>query len=383
MRTGFTQRHETYNEGFIYQLIPQARRFVAAGESFSIDAEINYESPASVELRSDMLLTAYAFFVPARLIWANWAQMLNGDTPMLPLTVIAEFSRIFDTQVVAGQSYDAGWRRAYKLLWNEYFSQEVFAPPVNVTTDATVALLSARRVDGRLLRIAADAVDTADNYAVVANTIELNEFARRIDQSRRNLSMALIGDTYLDQLARFGVTVNEALINSPEFLGSSSVVAKPTLVENTVDGPRRGRFEVGIKLSCGRKFFLEHGYLFIMAAARPIDPLHVAPDRLMAANPSPFVNFNDENQRALVEVPANGFGVTAGNGAWVSVNAPYVDDAVYRGALPNGVDTVPNGSMGELMFPNGNGPYSVDTWWKARVQFKGTTHAVRNQFKRT
>lgn len=383
MRAGFKQRHETYNNSLFYQVCPQARRFVVAGESFAIDAEINFESQNSVDLRSDLLLSAYAFFVPARLIWSTWNDMLKGDATMLPLTVIAAFPRIFDVQVSAGQAYDAGWRRAYKLIWNEFFSQEVFAPPVSVTTDATVSLLSARRVDGRLLRVAADSVDAADNYTVVANTIELNEFNRRTAQARRNLATQLIGDGYLDQLSRFGVQVNEALINAPEFLGSSSVLVKPTLVENTVDGPRRGRYEAGVRLSVPRKFFLEHGYLFVMAAARNVDALQVPPDRIMAANPAPFVNFNDENQRSSIEVPALALGASAGNGAWVQANAPFVDDAVYWGDPPTGVNTAPNGSLGAIMFPDGAGPYSTAGYWKAVTHLAGTTHRLPDPYRNT
>lgn len=385
-RSPFKQTHETYNLFQPWQLGGIARRFVQAGESFDISGEVNLESGNQAELRVPALLTVYAFFVPARLIHADWAAQLAGDAVLLPTAsavACPSFDQIFD-QGSGGVQFDPGWRRAYKKIWNEYFSAEVFAPKVVETTDTAVTPLGVRRPDARVRDIAADTVDPVDNYTVAASTIELNEFDRRQRVARRNLRVQLIGPDYLDQLSRFGVQVNEALVQQPQFLGAKTVSALPLGVENNNDtGERRGRWEINCPFRMAtrdgkRFFFQEHGYLFVLATMRLIEPLAVPPDSMIYAAQGGFINAPDTLQRDVTEVTGAALVGAPGAGAWVKLNAPFVADAVYRGNIPNGVGSPPNGSLQTVMYPAGQAQYTYAVNYRSRVVFEGQTHRLRS-----
>jgi len=376
MRRLFNQRHETFSQTLPWQLSPVARRFVVAGETIGVKGRVVLETGNQAELKLPGLTTVYAFFVPARLVHADWSAQLAGDGIPLAYATIPAFVRIFDNPNTAALQFDPGWRRSYKAVWNEFFAQEPFAPPVSVTADSVADLLSVRRAEGRFMELAGDSVDPADNYTVVANTIELNEFARRQAVAKRNFNQQLIGNDYIDQLRRFGVKVNEALISVPQFLGSKSVAAEAVGVENnTGTGNRQGRWEMAVDFDFPPHFMQEHGYLWVMASFRVLDPLLLPPDMVFQANPSAFINMVDDLQRPVVEVGGVPLG-TVGTGAWMRLDTPFVADASYRADLPTGVSSAANGSLAAMLYPAGQAGYTFTTMYRSRINVHGKTHAL-------
>jgi len=376
MRRLFNQRHETFSQTLPWQLTPVARRFVVAGETIGLKGRVVLETGNQAELKVPGLTTVYGFFVPARLVHADWSAQLAGDGVPLAYATIAPFVRIFDTPNTAALQFDPGWRRSYKAVWNEFFAQEPWAPPVTVTADGVTDLLSVRRAEGRYMELAGDAVDPADNYTVVANTIELNEFRRRQSLAARNFNQQLIGNDYIDQLRRFGVKLNEALVSVPQFLGAKSVAAEAVGVENnTGTGNRQGRWEMAVDFEFPQQFMQEHGYLWVMAAFRVLDPLLVPPDAVFQSNPGAFINMQDQMQRPIVEVGALPLG-TAGTGAWMRLDSPFVADCSYRADIPTGVGSPANGSLSALLYPAGQAGYTYATMYRSRINVMGKTHAV-------
>lgn len=376
MRRLFNQRHETFTMTLPWQLTPVARRFVIAGETIALKGRVVLETGNQAELKVPGLTTVYAFFVPARLVHADWSAQLAGDAVPLAYANIAVFGRIFDMPNTAALQFDPGWRRSYKAVWNEYFSQDPWAPPVTVTADGVVDLLSVRRAEGRFMELAGDAVDPADNYTVVANTIELNEFARRQALAKRNFNQQMIGNDYIDHLRRFGVKVNEGLVPVPQFLGSKSVAMEAVGVENnTGNGNRQGRWEMAVDFDFPPHFMEEHGYLWVMASFRVLDPLLLPPDAVFQSNPAAFINLPDQLQRPIVEVGAVPLG-TAGTGAWMRLDTPFVADCSYRADIPTGVNSPPNGSLANYLYPAGLAGYTFTTMYRSRINFMGKTHAI-------
>jgi len=376
MRRLFNQRHETFTQTLPWQLTPVARRFCLAGETVGLKGRVVLETGNQAELKVPGLTTVYAFFVPARLVHADWAAQLAGDGVPLAYATIPAFGRIFDMPNTVALQFDPGWRRSYKAVWNEYFAQDPFAPPVTVTADTVVDLLSVRRAEGRFMELAGDSVDPADNYTVVANTIELNEFARRQAAAKRNFNQQLVGNEYIDQLRRFGVKLNEALISVPQFLGSRSVAAEAVGVENnTGSGNRQGRWEMAVDFDFPPHFLQEHGYLWVMASFRVLDPLLLPPDMVFQANPGAFMNMVDDLQRPIVEVGAVPLG-TAGTGAWMRLDNPFVADCSYRADIPTGVNAPANGSLAAVLYPAGQSGYTFTTMYRSRINVMGKTHAL-------
>lgn len=87
----------------------------------------------------NLYIDSFFFFVPNRLLWANW-QRFNGEQPnpgdstdfLVPQMVspaggyvVGSLSDYFGIPTqVAGLTHSALWHRAYNLIWNEWFRDE-------------------------------------------------------------------------------------------------------------------------------------------------------------------------------------------------------------------------------------------------------------------
>lgn len=136
----------TFNSGY---LVPVYCEEVLPGDSFSLRATMfaRLATPI-VPVMDNLYLESFFFFVPNRLLWANWKKFCgeqanpNDSTdyvvPTLPVTPTE--GSIFDyyglptaPQVSQNISVNALPFRAYNLIWNEWFRDE------NLQNSATFA----------------------------------------------------------------------------------------------------------------------------------------------------------------------------------------------------------------------------------------------------
>nr|CAI9750466.1 major head protein [Gokushovirinae sp.] len=144
----------TFNVG---DIIPFYVDEVLPGDTFSIDSSkvIRLQTPA-VPIMDNIYLDYYWFFVPNRIVWEHWRELMGENTKSawIPDTeyqvpqitapeggfsagTIADYMGIPTN--VANLSVNALPFRAYALIMNEWFRDENLTDPLNIpTNDATV-----------------------------------------------------------------------------------------------------------------------------------------------------------------------------------------------------------------------------------------------------
>ncbi|ALS03508.1 VP1 [Gokushovirus WZ-2015a] len=145
----------TFNVG---DIIPFYVDEVLPGDTFSIDSSkvVRLQTPA-VPIMDNIYLDYYWFFVPNRIVWEHWRELMGENTKSawIPDTeyqvpqitapdggfsagTIADYMGIPTN--VGNLSVNALPFRAYALIMNEWFRDENLTDPLNIpTNDATVA----------------------------------------------------------------------------------------------------------------------------------------------------------------------------------------------------------------------------------------------------
>jgi len=272
--------------GDMYRFLVGPEKLVFPGESVAISARGHIETDTVQQLRSPAVVSSYAFYVPFRLVWSGWEDFVaDADTAAtVPNINMASF-QFNELGEVAG-SFGTLFRRAVKLVYNEFFGDADFGTHAYYT-DPTLdtaqnQMLPLKTVNQFLGAVALDADENLENYTVVANTIELTEFRRRLRANAIKANQKFSGEKYVDALGRYGVEVRDALISNPVLLKSSSEVVYPQEIFNTSGssavgsdadplglGGRVGRYRVAINFTSSRRFAMEHGVVFTLHAIRP------------------------------------------------------------------------------------------------------------------
>lgn len=146
----------TFNAG---DLVPFFVDEVLPGDTFSLDTAkvVRLQTPIT-PIMDNIYLDTYYFFVPNRLVWNHWVNLMgeNTESAWIPETqytvpqVTAPASTGWAVGTIAdymgiptgipGLSVNAMPFRAYALICNEWFRDENLQDPLNIsTTDATQA----------------------------------------------------------------------------------------------------------------------------------------------------------------------------------------------------------------------------------------------------
>jgi len=266
-----------FNKGDMYRLIPSFVKTVFPGEKLEVSVRGSLESDIVAALRAPAVMASYAFYVPFRLVWASWPEFISdADTALTVPSVNLATSPFAELGETGNFLTSPFVRRAVKLVYNEYFGDESFgsyAWYTDPTLDtAQNGMLPLKTVNQLLSSVALDTDEPADNYAVVANTIELTEFRRRLKANARGNNQRIGGEKYVDALRRFGVDMREELAGRPELIGRQSEVIYPQEVFNTSEtntGARVGRYRAALDFRVKRRFCMEHGVVFVVHALRP------------------------------------------------------------------------------------------------------------------
>lgn len=372
-----------FNRGSMYRPILSFSKRVMPGESINIDLKGTLESDVVADLRSPALVSSYAFYVPHRLVWAQWPEFITDADTVLTHpqvdTATSPFAEIGETGAFFMGSL---FRRSIKLTYNTFFgdpdygatAEAFYADPLSDTTANIMYRL--KTVNQLLQNVAIDLDEPADNYAVVASNIELTEFRRRLKVNARQNNQRIGGEKYTDALRRFGVDVRDEFIGQPEMFYSGSEVVYPQEVFNTSEtgtGSRVGRYRVSLSVNPKRIFCQEHGYVFVLHCLRPFLARAFAP---VERNFLSRQTFLEESEKQYREIERQLIGVaTAGEPdplvPWYGV-LNHGDLHLYNAAT-GVLQYASNATLAALVYPQVAGDPKVNIGVSARVTFNTPT----------
>ena len=264
----------TYTQQDCYRLTPIYRQQVVPGTTANIDAQVNLKTASFTKLiTTPCLASVWFFYVPHRLVWDDWADFISKSEPQTAFIGSTfkgpnYFDKSFPTST---PQVSPLYRRAYKLVYNEYFNT---GAGYDITDDSNVTIMGDLRNPEQFsskLRLEDEVADP--EFTVVANSIPLNEFYRAQMNARSKQRSQMTGDKYVDTLARMGVDASWMIAERPEFLGTKSKLCAPVLTASTESatlGQEVSRFNCSLSVDIKGKHFAEHGYIVGVVGLRPI-----------------------------------------------------------------------------------------------------------------
>ena len=160
-RSRFDRSHSVKLSGNVGDLIPFYCDEVLPGDTFQIDTSKLVRLQTLVTpVMDNIYLDTYYFFVPCRLVWEHWRELM-GENTSAPWFPEVEYSvpQVTSPRVSGGGSSESGWAegtiadymgippgvsglsvsalpfRAYALIYNEWFRDENLQTPQSIPVD--------------------------------------------------------------------------------------------------------------------------------------------------------------------------------------------------------------------------------------------------------
>jgi hypothetical protein len=264
----------TYTQQDCYRLTPIYRQQVVPGSTVNIDAQVNLKTASFTKLvTTPCLASVWFFYVPHRLVWDDWTDFISKSEPQTnfigsTFKGVNYFEKTLNT---VSPQVSPLYRRAYKLVYNEYFNT---GNGFNVTDDSSVTIMGdLRNPEQYCSKLRLDAEVADPEFTVTGSTIPLNEFYRAQMNARSKQRSQMTGDKYVDTLARMGVDASWMIAERPEFLGTKSKLCAPVLTASTESatlGQEVSRFNCSLSIDIKGKHFAEHGYIVGVVGLRPL-----------------------------------------------------------------------------------------------------------------
>lgn len=264
----------TYTQQDCYRLTPIYRQQVVPGSTVNIDAQVNLKTASFTKLvTTPCLASVWFFYVPHRLVWDDWTNFISKSEPQTSF-IGSTFKgpNYFDkTLLTVSPQVSPLYRRAYKLVYNEYFNT---GTGYDVSDDSNVTVMGdLKNPEQYLSKMRLEAEVQDPEFTVVSNSIPLNEFYRAQMNARSKQRSQMTGDKYVDTLARMGVDASWMIAERPEFLGTKSKLCAPVLTASTESatlGQEVSRFNCSLAVDIKGKHFAEHGYIVGVVGLRPL-----------------------------------------------------------------------------------------------------------------
>jgi len=298
-RSSYKAIDRYYNQGSFYNVpTPIFRRSVMPGQTANLNSLLSFRTAALPVTLSKLVVTASYFFVPYRLLWDGWVDFITDGTGTFPVGDSCPI--LFDAN---GTGNSAMMRRAYKLVYNEYYADENSATaPYDVTDDTVVTLNKpVLQLEQRLREVLPASQFTDDEYVapVVGTdaTINHSDFSRSASAARRDFNFEKSGDKYVDFLRNFGVNPNWETQSAPEHLGTVTrdVMSRQAAATDGANlGALRSYFSLDMPQNFKGKRFVEHGIVIGIAYSRPV-LFNTAFDAADLRMTSPERFFNGDN----------------------------------------------------------------------------------------
>jgi hypothetical protein len=281
-------RQNTYNEAEFFQLVPIHRQAVVPGQSVELDLDINFETPPFLgNIMSGGIASAYAYYVPNRLVVPTWMDFIADPDSGITLPKSANPWPLMFEHPIAGYPVNVMFRRGYKLVYNQFFGNKDYGVGAwydDTHDDAEVTTRGLRTNDqwlGKLIRNAEvpDVIMEVPVAGAIAS-ISLNELRANMQIAKQMRRAEMTGDKYVDAMLRMGVKLDWRVQMAPEFLGAAHKEFQPKDTRATYsatvpapDGANAGqsfsRYQDQFQMKVPRKFFAEHGYIMVLLAVRP------------------------------------------------------------------------------------------------------------------
>lgn len=287
-RQMYSMTHQVANMGYLGSLTPTMIQEVAPGDTWSGKVGVLVRlSPLKRAMLMDIQVDQFCFYVPHRLVMADWESFI-AEGPMasptysIPTVTIVGGSEQYEPLFMPShpsesKTYAALRLYAYNLLWNEFFrddNEAVKAPTlspgkfgagVNHKKDYWSKLNAATGYG--------DAIHYADVTAGSPDKVSALELLQALAQQKVALRRATYGTRYVDVLRSYGVNVNYQMLQRPELVAMArgSINITDVVASDGANlGDLGGHGISGTRLTLKRKTFPEHGTLMSFIILRPI-----------------------------------------------------------------------------------------------------------------
>ena len=290
MTNNKSMHYNFYNQGDAYSLIPTLRTPVVPGETLNFKMDLKVQTAAMTKnLLMGGILRHYLFYVPNRLVWDEWVQFISQDDDWAGTfpTTTANWPMMFERNIpdVPGDKVSSLPRRAYKLIYNQFFGEEDVSANTwyaNIETDTDTTVKRCLNTDQYISKVRMDSGMDLDTFDATTQPIDLLAFDQAMRNARSKRRANFSGDKYVDTLRRMGVNPDWRIQMAPEFLGTVGMELKPGRTFNTTgtnQGQAVARFAADVKHHVKNKRFTEHGYVMGVLLFRPhmVNHLYGAP----------------------------------------------------------------------------------------------------------
>jgi hypothetical protein len=272
------------------KLVPLKYVEVVPGDTIQGTFKTKSRSAITVKpIYSRAYFDLYAFYVPYRLLWADWKNFIQGTglgaggLELPALTATRPWN--FETHTAGtgnnflGDAYHSIWNRFFQLKEAPDYTSGETIPNIDSGTSAEywnrwpgTSMLNVYRRDttfDQSLKAEANVRDV--DIDITGSTLSVSAIREAFAQERWDKLRDFYGHRYVDYLAAVGIKANWEILDEPECIGvSNNDWQYRTVKSTTTDSIARaqGYFESEHTINLRKTFCPEHGVIAIMAAPR-------------------------------------------------------------------------------------------------------------------
>lgn len=286
LRRKYNLGHHWITNAQIGDLHPIGLQEVLPGDTFSGVSSIFIRlAPMDFPAFVSMMVEAFVFFVPNRIVWDGWEDYITGSDEATPLpTITLNEGELAATNLF--RNWGVTWTvdannkvmnalplYGYNMIYNEFFRDQ----EIDNERALTAQTLANGRYKKEYFTTARDEVQqgNAETVPVVSSAVSVTAIRDALHKQHLRERRAQFGERYYDYLRALGLKVPSSRLQRPEFVGKgrgiigvSEVVTTATTAEATTGG-YRGHGILGFPLRHRPRTFVEHGYLHTLLLVRP------------------------------------------------------------------------------------------------------------------
>jgi len=279
---------------------------IVAGDSMEIDlSTVVRLSPLRRNLYIDAVVELFAFYIPYRHIYSDWATFLKAGID--ESTTLGTVSPALDARIQCvgmavprNEAIPTWLTKGYMQIWNRYFRDpsdiagtlaETYLEGLAVGNTNLAYGIPCAQLKRMWNSAPLTTTSTADyRLALSGGEVDLYEFANLQGRLRTEQSRDWYALRYQDILNHsWGTSVNIDADQRPELIMRTKQWLSGYDVDGTDDatlGTYAGKGQTVAKMTIPKKFFAEHGTLWFMMLVR-IPPIHEDETHYLVNNPEP------------------------------------------------------------------------------------------------